>query len=64
VVVRLLQGQLRPPYEGVEIGVAARLLIRILAEAYAMSETAIGRRRGRITRLVYDFARPDAVHAG
>ena len=43
-VVYLLQGQLRPPYEGVEIGVATKLLIRILGEAYDATPTAVTRR--------------------
>ena len=43
-VVHLLQGQLRPPYEGVEIGVATKLLIRVLAEAYATTPATVGRR--------------------
>jgi len=43
-VVYLLQGQLRPPYEGVEIGVATKLLIRVLAEAYATTPAAVARR--------------------
>ena len=43
-VVRLLQGQLRPAHEGVEIGVATKLLIRILAETYRKSTTVVARR--------------------
>ena len=42
-IVFLLQGQLRPPYEGVELGVAARLLVRILADAYAASHATVER---------------------
>ena len=42
-IVFLLQGQLRPPYEGVEIGVAGRLLVRILADAYSTSQSAVER---------------------
>jgi len=42
--VYLLQGQLRPPYEGVEIGVGERLLVRVLANAYGVSQSAIARR--------------------
>jgi DNA ligase-1 len=43
-IVYLLQGQLRPPYEGVEVGLGERLLVRGLARAYGSSEAAVGRR--------------------
>ncbi len=43
-IVYLLQGQLRPPYEGVEIGVGERLLVSVLARAYGASDAAIARR--------------------
>jgi len=43
-VVYLLQGQLRPPYEGVEVGVGSKLLMRVLAEAYQTSSAAVDRR--------------------
>lgn len=43
-VVYLLQGQLRPPYEGVEIGVGAKLLIRVLTEAYGTTSETVTRR--------------------
>jgi DNA ligase-1 len=43
-VVHLLQGQLRPPYEGVEFGVGERLLVRVVARAYGASEADVGRR--------------------
>jgi DNA ligase-1 len=42
-VVYLLQGQLRPPYEGVEVGVGAKLLIRVLAEAYGTTSATVTR---------------------
>ncbi len=40
-VVFLLQGQLRPPYEGVEFGVGERLLLRTLAQAYGATEAQV-----------------------
>jgi DNA ligase-1 len=43
-VVYLLQGRLRPPYEGVEFGVGERILARALALAYGVTESAIARR--------------------
>jgi DNA ligase-1 len=43
-VVYLLQGQLRPPYEGVEFGVGERLLVRVLARAYGARDADVGRR--------------------
>jgi len=47
----LLQGQLRPAYEGVEIGVGERLLITTLARSYGRSGAAISRRLGRLGDL-------------
>jgi DNA ligase-1 len=45
-VVNLLQGQLRPPFEGVEVAVGMKLLARIVAEAYAAnSAKVLGRYR-------------------
>jgi DNA ligase-1 len=41
--VYLLQGQLRPPYEGVEAGVGAKLLVRTLVEAYGAGSAAVAR---------------------
>jgi DNA ligase-1 len=41
--VYLLQGQLRPPYEGIELGVGAKLLVRVLAQAYGTSLAAVTR---------------------
>jgi DNA ligase 1 len=46
--IYLLQGQLRPPYEGVETGVGEKLLIAALAEAHALTISAVAR---RLTRL-------------
>lgn len=43
-IVYLLQARLGPPYEGVEIGVGEKLLIRTLAHAYAKSEASVLRR--------------------
>ncbi|MBI4503135.1 MAG: ATP-dependent DNA ligase [Gemmatimonadetes bacterium] len=43
-VVYLLQGQLRPPYEGVELGIGERLLARVLAQAYRVPEAQVARR--------------------
>jgi DNA ligase-1 len=43
-LVNLLQGQLRPPFEGVEVAVGAKLLTRIVAEAYATSSATVLRR--------------------
>lgn len=42
--VYLLQGQLRPPYEGMEIGVGEKLLITALAEAHGFTVPAVARR--------------------
>jgi DNA ligase-1 len=50
-VVYLLQGQLRPPYEGVELGLGERLLVRALARAYGASATTITRRYHRLGDL-------------
>ncbi len=46
-VVYLLQGQLRPAYEGVEVGVGAALLVRILAKAYGTTAAAVSRRQAK-----------------
>jgi DNA ligase-1 len=43
-IAYLLQGQLRPAYEGVEIGVGERLLIATLALAYEATEALVSRR--------------------
>src|SRR5688572_24568585 len=43
-VVYLLQAQLRPPYEGLEIGLGEKLLVRALAAAYATTESVVRRR--------------------
>jgi DNA ligase 1 len=43
-LVYLLQGQLRPPYEGVEVGVGAKLLVRVLAEAYGTTAATVSGR--------------------
>jgi DNA ligase 1 len=46
-VTYMLQGQLRPPFEGVEFGVGERLLIRAVARAYEASEAEVLRRYKR-----------------
>jgi DNA ligase-1 len=46
-VVYLLQGQLRPAYEGLEIGVGEQLLVATLARAYGRSGASIVRQLGR-----------------
>ncbi len=46
-VVYLLQGQLRPVYEGVEFGMAERLLVRALGRAYQSSEESVARQLAR-----------------
>jgi DNA ligase-1 len=43
-VVYLLQGQLRPPYEGVELGVGEQLLIGTIALAYGATQAEVSRR--------------------
>jgi DNA ligase-1 len=43
-IVYLLQGRLRPPFEGIETGVGERLLVRVLARAYESSATTVARR--------------------
>lgn len=43
-VVYLLQAQLRPPYEGVEVGLGERLLLRAVATAYDAAPARVARR--------------------
>jgi len=43
-IVYLLQAQLRPPYEGVEVGLGERLLMRAVAEAFAVPAARVARR--------------------
>lgn len=50
-IVYLVQGQLRPAYEGVEFGVGERLLLRALAQAYDSGEAALARRLRRLGDL-------------
>jgi len=50
-LVYLLQAQLRPPYEGVEVGVGDKLLVRVLAEAYGTSPATVERRYKRLGDL-------------
>jgi DNA ligase-1 len=47
-IVYLVQAQLRPPYEGVELGLGEKLLVKILARTYATRETSVVRRLGRL----------------
>jgi DNA ligase-1 len=42
--VYLLLGQLRPPYEGIEVGAGEKLLASALSQAYDVSEAAVLRR--------------------
>lgn len=44
LVVYLLQGQLRPSYEGVELGVGEQLLIATIASAYEVAPAEVSRR--------------------
>jgi DNA ligase-1 len=46
-VIYLLQGQLRPPYEGVEVGIGEKLLLSILAQTYDVTSATIARHLGR-----------------
>jgi DNA ligase 1 len=46
-VTYLLQGQLRPPFEGVEFGVGERLLMRVVARAYDAGAADVERRYKR-----------------
>jgi DNA ligase-1 len=58
-LVYLLQGQLRPAYEGVELGVGERLLVRVLARAYGAAEASVQRaykRRGDLGLVAESLA--------
>lgn len=62
----LLQAQLRPPYEGVEIGLGEKLLVKTLVVAYAESEDAVQRRLrtlGDLGRVAESFA-PSRARGG
>jgi DNA ligase-1 len=50
-VVYLLQAQLRPPFEGIEIGLGEKLLVEILAAAYGTSTQTVTRRLARLGDL-------------
>jgi DNA ligase-1 len=55
----LLQAQLRPPYEGVQIGLGEKLLAKTLVVAYAAREKAVQRRfraLGDLGRVAESFA--------
>lgn len=43
-IVYLMQAQLRPAYEGVEVGLGERLLVRAVAEAYDVAPAQVARR--------------------
>ena len=58
-VVYLLQGRLRPPYEGVEIGLGERMLTRAIGRAYDTSQMAVTRhyrRAGDLGRVAEKLA--------
>lgn len=60
-IVYLLQGQLRPPYEGVEIGLGEKLLVRALARAYGTTAATVSRRfhrRGDLGLVAEELAGP------
>jgi DNA ligase 1 len=65
-VVYLLQGQLRPPYEGLEIGIGERHLTATLARAYGCSGVAIVRQLGRLgdLGLVAERLAPEGAGGG
>lgn len=50
-VVYLLQGQLRPPYEGVEFGVGERLLLQVMARAFDATESSVTKRYRKLGDL-------------
>lgn len=50
-LVYLLQGQLRPAWAGLEVGVGERMLVTTLARRSGSSETAVTRRLGRLGDL-------------
>lgn len=50
-IVLLLQGQLRPSYEGVELGVGDKLLIHTVAEAFSVDEPSVVRRYAKLGDL-------------
>jgi DNA ligase-1 len=43
-VAYLLQAQLRPPYEGVQVGLGEKLLAKAVGDAYGASEATVARR--------------------
>src|SRR5690348_5692819 len=50
-IVYLLQAQLRPAYEGVEVGLGERLLLRALTDAYGAPAARVTRRLGSLGDL-------------
>src|SRR5207247_8786767 len=42
-IVYLTQGQIRPDYEGVELGLAEKMVMRVLAHATALDDDRIAR---------------------
>ncbi len=58
-IVYLLQGRLLPPYVGVEIGVGERILVRVLARVYDVSDASVERslrRRGDLGLVAESLA--------
>lgn len=57
-LIYLLQAQLRPAYEGVETGMGEKLIVRAIAQAYSVAESAVDRRSkaagdlGRVAELL------------
>lgn len=50
-LVYLLRAQLRPPYEGVEVGVGEKRLTEAIAHAYAISQAVVVRRYNQLGDL-------------
>ncbi len=50
-IVYLLQAELRPPYEGIELGVGDKLLVHAIATAYKSTITTVERQYGRLGDL-------------
>ena len=50
-IVYLLQAELRPPYEGIELGVGDKLLVHAIATAYKSTITTVEAQYGRLGDL-------------
>jgi len=50
-IVYLLQGQLRPAYEGIELGVGERLLLRVVARVSGTTESSVAKQYKRMGDL-------------